>query len=142
MLAVLPFKTVGHPEDGYFADGVTEEITSRLASLRGLGVISRTSTDQYRTSNKPLREIARELGVQYVLEGSVRWERPGGGARHVRVTPQLIRVSDDSHLWAQRYDADADSVLAAQGDIAEQVTAAVAVTMRAPNASPGRPRSR
>ena len=132
MVVVLPFKNLGRPDDMYFADGVTEEITTRLASIQGLGIISRTSADQYRSSAKPLREMARELGVGYVLEGSVRWDRLGGEARHVRVTPQLIRVSDDSHLWAHRYDADADSVLAAQAYIAQEVTAAVVTALRGP----------
>lgn len=100
MLAVLPFKNLGSPEDAYFADGVTEEVTSRLAMLSGLGVISRTSADQYANSTKPLKVIARELGADYVLEGSVRLDRPDKGPGRVRVTPQLIRVSDDTHLWS------------------------------------------
>ncbi|HUF34926.1 MAG TPA: hypothetical protein VMN37_03200, partial [Gemmatimonadales bacterium] len=73
VLVVLPFKNLGDPADQYFADGLTEEITSRLASLPGLRVISRTSADQYRSSEKSLRQIGAELGAAYVLEGSVRW---------------------------------------------------------------------
>src|SRR5207245_5025329 len=97
MLAVLPFANLGPPEDAYFADGVTEEITARLATLPGLGVISRTSAIQYKNSPKPLKQIGQELGVGYVVEGTIRWERVGGSSR-VRVTPQLIRVADDTHL--------------------------------------------
>ena len=77
-IAVLPFKNLGEAEDTYFTDGITEEITSRLAMLPDVTVISRTSADQYRRSDKPLKQIGRELGADYVLEGSVRWERTRG----------------------------------------------------------------
>jgi serine/threonine protein kinase/tetratricopeptide (TPR) repeat protein len=129
MLAVLPFKNLGPPDDAYFADGITEELTSRLASVTGLGVISRTSADQYRDSRKPLREIARELGVNYVLEGSVRWERSSKGRDRVRVTPQLIRVRDDNHLWTKIYDEELSGVFDVQTRIAENVTGALAVAL-------------
>jgi eukaryotic-like serine/threonine-protein kinase len=130
MLAILPFKNLGAADDQYFADGLTEEITSRLAAVNGLGVISRTSADQYRTTSKTLKEIGRELGAGYVLEGSVRWEKSGKASR-VRVTPQLIRVSDDRHLWADRYDAELADVFQVQGDIAEQVTSQLNVALGA-----------
>jgi serine/threonine-protein kinase len=129
MLAVLPFKNLGPSEDAYFADGITEELTSRLASVSGLGVISRTSADQYRDSRKPLREIARDLGANYVLEGSVRWERLPNGRGRVRVTPQLIRVRDDNHLWSHRYDEELSSVFDVQARIAEQVSQALALAL-------------
>ena len=129
MLAVLPFKNLGPPEDAYFADGITEELTSRLASVAGLGVISRTSADQYRDSRKPLREIARELGANYVLEGSVRWERLEKGPGRVRVTPQLIRVRDDNHLWTDRFDEELSSVFDVQTRIAEAVAKKLAVAL-------------
>jgi len=96
VLAVLPFKNLGNPADQYFADGLTEELTSRLASLGGLRVISRTSTEQYRESPKSLREIGAELGAGYVLEGSVRWERGDSGTGRIRVTPRLIAVAQDA----------------------------------------------
>ncbi len=129
MVAVLPFRNLGDAGDAYFADGVTEEVTSRLASLGGLGVISRTSADQYANSTKPLREIARELGADYVLEGSVRWQRAPGGGGRVRVTPQLIRVSDDSHVWAEALEADLKDVFTVQTQIAEKVAGALAVAL-------------
>jgi serine/threonine-protein kinase len=128
-LAVLPFKNLGRAEDAYFADGITEELTSRLASLSGLGVISRTSADQYRTSKKTLRQIAGELGAAYVLEGSVRWDRTPDGHGRVRVTPQLIRMRDDSHMWAERYDAELSDVFAVQSQIADRVARALAVAL-------------
>lgn len=129
MLAVLPFKNLGRPEDAYFADGVTEEVTSRLAMLSGLGVISRTSADQYANSNKPLKVIARELGADYVLEGSVRLERSPNGAGRVRVTPQLIRVRDDTHLWSFPYEGELKDVFAVQTQIAEEVAGALVVAL-------------
>lgn len=98
MIAVLPFENLGAPEDEYFADGITEEIISRLAALDGLGVISRTSVMLYKESPLSMRQIGEELGVDYVLEGTVRWQRSASGPGQVRVTPQLIRVSEDTHL--------------------------------------------
>ncbi len=129
VVAVLPFKNLGPPEDAYFADGVTEEVTSRLATVAGLGVISRTSADQYAASTKPLRTIARELGADYVLEGSVRWERSPDGAGRVRVTPQLIRVRDDTHVWANQFNAELKDVFSVQSDIAEQVARALEIAL-------------
>ncbi|MFN8572085.1 MAG: protein kinase [Gemmatimonadaceae bacterium] len=131
MVAVLPFRNLGDASDAYFADGVTEEVTSRLATLGGLGVISRTSADQYANSTRPLREIARELGADYILEGSVRWQRApgGGGGGRVRVTPQLIRVSDDSHVWAEALDADLKDVFTVQSQIAAKVAEALAIAL-------------
>ncbi len=130
MLVVLPLKNLGAPADQYFADGLTEEITSRLASLSGLGVISRTTADGYRNTTKSVKEIGRELGAGYVLEGSVRWERDSAGRGRVRVTPQLIEVADDRHLWADRYDADLKDVFEVQGRIGEQVAGALDVALR------------
>ncbi|HKP48546.1 MAG TPA: serine/threonine-protein kinase, partial [Gemmatimonadales bacterium] len=125
MLAVLPFKNMGAAGDQYFADGLTEEITSRLAGISDLGVVSRTSTDPYKGSTKSIRQIGQELGVGYILEGSVRWEKSPDGSSKVRVTPQLIRVADDRHLWANRYDAELADVFQVQSSIAEQVTSAM-----------------
>ncbi len=131
MLVVLPFDNLGSPNDEYFADGITEEITSRLAQVSGLGVVSRQSAGQYKDSNKSLREIGEELRVQYVLEGTIRTERVPDGIGQVRVTPQLIRVSDDTHLWADRYTADLvpGELFAIQSNIAEQVASALGVTL-------------
>ena len=130
MLVVLPLKNLGRPEDQYFADGLTEEITSRLAGLSGLGVISRTTADQYRNTTKSAKQIGQELAAGYVLEGSVRWERDPVGRGRVRVTPQLIQVSNDSHLWASRYDADLADVFQVQAQIGEQVAGALDVVLR------------
>jgi serine/threonine protein kinase/TolB-like protein/Flp pilus assembly protein TadD len=131
-LVVLPFENLGRPEDEYFADGITEEITSRLAAVPGLRVISRTSAMQYKATRKSVRQIGQDLGVEYVLEGSVRWERASSGPSQVRVTPQLIRVSDDSHLWANRYDAVLAEVFEVQSTIAEQVVNALNIALAEP----------
>jgi serine/threonine protein kinase/tetratricopeptide (TPR) repeat protein len=129
-IVVLPFQNLGAPEDRWFADGITEEITSRLGQISGLGVISRTSAMQ--SAGKPLHEIATELGVQYVLEGTIRSDQLPDGVRQVRVTPQLIRVSDDTHLWAERYTASLarGEIFDAQANIAEHVAQALDVTLR------------
>ena len=131
-IAVLPFQNLGAPEDRYFSDGITEEITSRLAMLRSLGVISRTSADQYRGTGKSLKDIGEELGAEYILEGSVRWEKSPGGSSRVRVTPQLIRVSDDQHLWAGRFDETLEAVFDVQSRIAEQVATALDLAIQRP----------
>ena len=131
-IAILPFENLGSPEDGYFSDGITEEITNRLAMIRRLGVISRTSAEQYRNTTKSIKDVGRELGVDYVLEGSVRWEKTGGSSR-VRVTPQLIRVSDDRHLWAGRYDETIEEVFEVQSKIAEQVASALDLALQPPD---------
>ena len=121
MIVVLPFDNLGPPEDDYFASGIAEEITSRLAAVRELGVISRTSAVGYDRTGKTIRHIGEDLGVNYVLEGSVRWDRSMEGKSRVRITPQLIRVSDDTHLWSARYDRVIEDIFAVQSDIAEQV---------------------
>jgi TolB-like protein/Flp pilus assembly protein TadD len=129
MIVVLPFDNLGDPEDAYFSEGITEEITSRLAAIQGLGVISRTSASQYRGSAKSLPQIAKELNVDYVLEGSVRWEHSASGVSRVRVTPQLIKVPEDTHLWSERYDREIDEIFKVQSEIAEKVIAQLNVTL-------------
>lgn len=121
MLAVLPFENLGDPEDEYFADGMTEEITARLAVVHDLGVLARTSTRQYRQTDKSIQQIGKELGVNYILEGSIRWERTGEASGRIRVTPQLIRVSDATHVWAEIYDELVDRIFDVQTDIAQKV---------------------
>ncbi|MGD2154850.1 MAG: hypothetical protein PVG79_16400 [Gemmatimonadales bacterium] len=128
-LVVLPFENLGPPEEEYFADGVTEEITSRLARISGLGVIGRTSAIQYKNTNKSIREIGEELGVDYLLEGTVRWERVQEGESRVRVTPQLIKVSDATHVWTEPYEEALSGIFRLQADIAERVAAALEVTL-------------
>jgi non-specific serine/threonine protein kinase len=131
MLAVLPFENLGSAEDEYFADGVTEEILTNLSKLSGLGVISRSSSMQYKESEKGIPEIGKELGVDYILEGTIRWDKSGKESR-VRINPQLIQVSDDVHVWADRYDATLTDIFQVQSDIAEKVAEALDVALLEP----------
>ena len=132
MLVVLPFRNLGDSADAYFADGLTEELTSRLASLGGLRVISRTSAEQYRASTRPLKQIGAELGAGYVLEGSVHLDRGAAGASRVRVRPRLISVANDSQLWSEPYEVELTEVFRVQTDIAERVSRSLDLALRAP----------
>lgn len=129
-IVVLPFENLGASDDAYFALGITEEITSRLAAVRSLGVISRTSALQYDAHGKTVRQIGRDLAVDYVLEGTVRWDRSSPGAERVLVTPQLIRVSDDTHLWSERYERGVGAIFEVQGEIAGEVVRRLDLTLR------------
>jgi eukaryotic-like serine/threonine-protein kinase len=130
-VVVLPFENLGRPEDEYFADGVTEEITNRLTSIGGLRVISRNSARQYKGTQKPLKQIGEELGVSYALVGTVRWGKAGDSTQ-VRVSPELIRVSDGTNVWAHAYDAVVAGMFRVQSDIAEEVAGALNVALAEP----------
>ncbi len=132
MLVVLPFENLGPAEDEYFAGGITEEITSRLSALQGLGVISRTSAKQYIKTDKTTRQIGQELGVDYILEGTVRWDRSAEGKGRVRVTPQLIRVSNDTHIWSDSYDRALEDIFTVQSEIAEHIVKKLDITVLEP----------
>src|SRR4029077_8779229 len=106
-LAVLPFENVGDSADAYFADGMTDELRGKLAAVPGLEVVAGRSSNEYRQTTKSLPDIARDLGVEYVLVGKIRWEK-GQGASRVRVSPELIRVvpgAAPSTKWAEPFDA-------------------------------------
>jgi TolB-like protein/Flp pilus assembly protein TadD len=130
-LAVLPFENLGAAEDEYFADGITDEIISRLSVIKGLAVISRTSSMKYKKSEKGLREIGQELGVAYILQGTIRWDKRGG-SENVRITPQLINASDDFNLWASNYEREIEEIFAVQADIASQIAEALDITLLGP----------
>jgi len=132
MLAVLPFENLGSAEDEYVADGLTDEITSRLSNLPELGVISRTSAMAYKKSPKTVPRIGRELGVDYILEGSVRWDPRAGRKGPMRVAAQLIAVADDTHVWTQTFDSSTKDIFALQTEIAEQVARKLEVNLLAP----------
>jgi len=127
MFAVLPFENLsGDPEQEYFSDGLTEEMISRLGQLgpQRLGVIARTSAIQYKGTRKRIDQIGKELGVDYILEGTVRHE----GDR-VRVSAQLIQVSDQTHLWAKNYEREFRDILSLQGELAEAIANEVQIKL-------------
>jgi len=128
-LAVLPFKNLGPPEDEYFADSVTEEIRARLTQIERLSMIARTSAYQYKNTDKSIEKIGEELGVDYILEGTIRWQRSPDGPSRVRVTPELIRASDSTNLWVEVYDKDITDIFEVQSAIAEQVADALDITL-------------
>jgi TolB-like protein/Tfp pilus assembly protein PilF len=116
-IAVLPFENLSHdPNNAYFAEGIQEEILMRLVSIAGLKVISRTSTQRYQSEPRNLREIARQLGVENVLEGTVQKV-----ADQVRVNVQLINAQTDSHLWADSYDRKLTDIFAIESEIAKRI---------------------
>jgi TolB-like protein/DNA-binding winged helix-turn-helix (wHTH) protein/Flp pilus assembly protein TadD len=129
MLAVLPFENLsGDPGQEYFSAGLTEEMITELGRLdpSRLGVIARTSSMSYKGTTKSVGTIATELGVDYILEGSVRREND-----RVRIVAQLIRAQDQTHVWAERYDRELTSILALQGEVARSIAAMTRVELSA-----------
>jgi len=124
-LAVLPFTNFSaDPEQGYFADGITEDLTTDLSKLSGLFVIARQSAFAYKNSVKRAEDIGRELGVKYLLEGSVRRTNS-----RVRVAAQLIDARSGTHVWAERYDRELKDIFAVQDDITRQIVAALGIKL-------------
>ena len=120
-IAVLPFTNMSEDkENAFFADGMQEDILTNLAFIREFRVVSRTSVMPYRTTTKSLRQIAQELGVAYILEGSV--QRAG---HKVRVTGQLIRAATDEHVWAQAFDRDLTDVFGIQAELSQAIATAM-----------------
>lgn len=127
MLVVLPFENLsGGEKHDYFSEGLTEEMISQLARLspEHLAVIARTSAMQYKSTNKTVQQIGRELRVSHALEGSVRC---AGG--RVRITAQLIRVSDETHLWAESYERNLRDILALQGEVARAIAREIQIKL-------------
>jgi eukaryotic-like serine/threonine-protein kinase len=136
MLAVLPFDNVGDSANAYFAEGITDEIRSKLTNLPGLQVIASGSSNEYRHSRKSAQEIGRELGVRYILVGRVRWDRhPGSaGEPRVRVDPELVQVDGvrvPTSRWQQSIDAPLVDVFNVQTDIATAVAEHLRLTLGA-----------
>jgi TolB-like protein/class 3 adenylate cyclase len=120
-IAVLPFANMsGDPEQEYFADGISEEIITGLSKLRWLFVIARNSSFTYKGKAVDVKRVSRELGVRYVLEGSVR-----KGGNRVRITAQLIDAATGNHIWADRYDGELTDVFALQDEITKKAVAAI-----------------
>src|SRR5205823_2359293 len=120
-VAVLPFENLSRdPDSAYFADGIQEEILTRLASIAGLKVISRASTQRYQSKPRNLSQIAKQLGVANILEGSV--QKAGD---QVRVSVQLINAQTDSQVWADAYDRKLTDILGVESEIAKQIAKAL-----------------
>ncbi len=135
-IAVLPFENLGAPQDGYFADGMTDEVRGKLSALKGLAVIARASSNTYRQTTLSPAEIARELGVAHLLTGTVRWQKSGGTSR-ILVSPELVEVSGEGApvtRWQHAYEADLADVFEVQGRIATQVAQALEIAIGAGDA--------
>jgi TolB-like protein/DNA-binding winged helix-turn-helix (wHTH) protein/Tfp pilus assembly protein PilF len=127
MLAVLPFENLtGDATQEYFSDGLTEEMITQLGNLdpKRLGVIARTSVMHYKNNQSSLDQVGRELGIQYILEGSVRRD-----ANNVRVAAQLIETKDQTHVWARQYDREVTGLLNLQGEIAREIADEIQLTL-------------
>jgi TolB-like protein len=124
-IVILPFVNLsGDPGQEYFSDGVTEEITARISRVSGLFVIARTSAFTYKDKGAKVQDISRELGVRYVVEGSVRKSE-----EHVRVIAQLIDATSGAHLWAEHYDRPLKGIFAVQDEIVQAVVTALKVKL-------------
>jgi len=124
-VAVLPFANMSpDPQDGYFADGMTEELISTMSKIGELSVISRTSIMQYKDKPKPIGEIGKELNAGTILEGSIR-----KAGNRVRVTIQMVEASTDRHIWAESYDRELQDIFAIQSEIAQRVATALRVQL-------------
>src|SRR5207245_6268867 len=120
-IAVLPFENLSRdPDNAYFAEGIKDQILTRLATVRDLKVISRTSTAKYQSKPADLKTVAQELGVSTVLEGSVQKARD-----KVRVNVQLIDARADTHLWARSYDRDFKDVLGVESEVSQEIAEAL-----------------
>jgi serine/threonine protein kinase/tetratricopeptide (TPR) repeat protein len=133
-LAVLPFENDGDTSNAYFADGITDEIRGKLTAMPALRVIARASSNQYRRSDKSPQQIAHELGARYLLTGVVRWETSPTNARRVRVSPELVQLSQENAprtIWQQTYDTTLADVFQVQSAVASKVAANLGVVLNA-----------
>jgi TolB-like protein/Tfp pilus assembly protein PilF len=128
-LVVLPFENLGPTEDEYLADGITDTITAHLGGIHGLGVISHQSAMQYKQTDKNTHQIAKELGVDYILEGSVQHEQSSEQISRVRITPQLVRISDGMRVWTGVYDSDMSKIFHLQSNLAKRIVHALGITL-------------
>src|SRR5882757_6354208 len=125
-IAVLPFQNMsGDPEQEYFSDGMTEDLITDLSKVSGLFVIARNSSFAYKGRSVKVQEIGRDLGVRFVLEGSVR-----KAGNRVRITAQLIDAGTGGHLWAERFDRDLTDIFSTQDEVVEKIVGALAVKLR------------
>jgi TolB-like protein/tRNA A-37 threonylcarbamoyl transferase component Bud32 len=128
-LAVLPFENRGAPDDGYFVDGVADQVRGKLMSVAGFQIIARASSDRYRAAKKTPQEIGRELNVDYLLTSTVTWVKSADGKSRVQVVPELIDVRTGAASWQQSFDAELTDIFQVQGTIASQVAGALNVAL-------------
>ena len=131
-LAVLPFENQGDPGDAYFADGITDELRGKLTAIPGLEVVASQSSNDYRGTTKPLPQIARDLGVSYLLVGKIRWQKGTAGSSRVQVSPELVRIAPGTApttRWQQPFDASLTDVFQVQADIAAKVAGTLDVLL-------------
>lgn len=131
-VAVLPFENLGSPQDEYFADGMTDAVITSLAHSRIMAIISRTSSMAYKKTSLRAKQIGGELEADYLVTGSVLWDRNAEG-NNVRINAALVRVSDDSHLWADSYERSRDHLFSVQAEIADDIRRALKVRVISPN---------
>jgi len=132
LLAVLPFENLGSSDDEYFADGITDEVRGKLTALTGIQVIARGSSSPFKKTTKTPQQIAQELGAQYLLTGTVRWEKRPDGTSSVHVIPELVQVrsgAPPTTKWQQSFDAQLTNVFQVQSDIAGRVARALDVAL-------------
>ena len=132
MLVVLPLENLGAPEDEYFADGLSEAITTRLGSVPSLSVIARQSAIGYKKTTKSPQVIGKELGVDYILAGTVRWEKSTRRPNRVRVSTALMRAVDANQVWAKQYDTVLAGVFDIESNLAQKVAGALDVALADP----------
>jgi len=129
-LVVLPFENLGEADHTYFTEGVTDEITGRLGTVASTGVISRHSANHYVGKTWTTQQIGEELKVEYIVAGTVRWATSGLDKNRVRITPRLIRVSNDTQVWAESYDRVIDDVFDIQSEIAMKVVQQLGIKLQ------------
>jgi len=128
-LIVLPFENQGAADYEYFANNLTEDFTSRLADIHGMGVISHQSAIQYKNTDKSIRQIANELQADYILVGTVKSELPSDPNSRVKIRLRLIRALDDTQVWSEIYDNDLREIFRLQSDVAEKVAQALGISL-------------
>ena len=129
-VAVLPFENLGDSGDTYFADGVADEVRDKLAALPGIEVIARGSSSPYQGTTKPSHQIARELGVDYLLTATLRWEKEAGDKSRVRLSPELVDASSGVRRWQQHFDAPLSDIFRVQAEVASSVAEALGVALQ------------
>jgi serine/threonine protein kinase/predicted Zn-dependent protease len=126
ILAVLPFKNLGQPGDEYFADGLSDAIITELAKSPAIGIISITSAMQYKDSEKNIEEIGHELGADYLLMGTIQWNK-GSKTDNIKISPKLASVKGNTYLWAETYEANLEKIFETQNEIAGEVSSALGI---------------